>query len=86
MSKDFNRYQQSKALNKARKIVKRWYRFSKPDEEAVEKHARRIRDNRQVCSCHMCGNPRTSVYAKGKGKLTIQEIKQHERDRTEDCE
>jgi hypothetical protein len=71
--KNFRRDQDLLALNKAR-IIARSYTYDR-DEKTIEKIAHRIKKNRQACSCHMCGNPRRSVYAKGKSKLTIQERK-----------
>ncbi len=69
MSKQFNRFQEWKALKKAIKIVTAW------GVSDIDKKARRIKNNRHPCSCHMCRNPRTSSYSKGKEKLTIQERK-----------
>lgn len=72
MSKQFNRFQEWKALKKAISIVKGW---GLSDIEDIDKCSRRIKNNRHPCSCHMCRNPRTSSYSKGKEKLTIQERK-----------
>ena len=50
------------------------YKFGWTEEEKA-KHQRKIAENRQVCSCHMCRNPRHSAFHKGKEKLTMQERK-----------
>lgn len=75
MSKEYNRSQSEKALQKARKLARR---FIPNDPESAEKNAHRMRDNRKICSCNMCRNPRHSIYYKGKGKLTLQELKARE--------
>lgn len=75
MSKAYNRHQAEKALKKARKLATR---FIPNDPVAAEKNAHRMRDNRKPCSCNMCRNPRRSIYYKGKGKLTLQELKARE--------
>jgi hypothetical protein len=44
--------------------------------------ARKNKDHLAACSCDMCRNPRTSKAAKGKDKLTRQELRalgEHER-------
>lgn len=37
-----------------------------------------LADNITVCSCHMCRNPRRSVFHTGLDKLTMQERRFHE--------
>lgn len=37
--------------------------------------SRALRNTTSLCSCHMCGNPRHSVYSKGDTRLTMQERK-----------
>lgn len=37
--------------------------------------SRVLRNTTKLCSCHMCGNPRHSVYSKGDKRLTMQERK-----------
>jgi len=71
MSREDNREQAAKAKGKAKRIASRFVSF--PDE--IEWLACRMRDNRKLCSCNMCGNPRRSKSHRGKGKLTLQEIK-----------
>lgn len=80
------RFQQWKALKKARKIVESWYRFRKQDTETIEKQARKIRDHRKSCSCYMCRNPRRPDYNKKLAKLTIQELKQIDKQRMNEIE
>ena len=43
--------------------------------EDHEKIARIEANHGKLCSCHMCRNPRTSDWTKGKEKLTLQEHK-----------
>lgn len=75
MSREYNRQQSSKALQKARTIANRLVRFTPNPSAIVEKMACRLRDNRTPCSCDMCCNPRRSKFTHGRDKLTLQERK-----------
>jgi hypothetical protein len=75
VSKEYNRRQDERALVKATRIVKSWFRHVECKENDIETRANRIKKNRAKCSCHMCRNPRTSKFTKGKERLTIQERK-----------
>lgn len=75
MSREYNRRQHSKALQKARTLATRLVRFTPNPAGVVEKMAHRLRDNRTPCSCDMCCNPRRSKSIHGRDKLTLQERK-----------
>lgn len=45
----------------------------KTSDEEREKHIKKMAENRQKCSCHMCRNPRRSDFYSGEEKLTMQE-------------
>lgn len=75
MSREYNRQQSSKALQKARMLANRLVRFTPNPSAIVEKMAHRLRDNRTPCSCDMCCNPRRSKFTHGRDKLTLQERK-----------
>ena len=51
--------------------------FWKTEEDKFQ-HQRKLAENRKLCSCHMCRNPRRSAWYKGEGKLTMQEKKMKE--------
>jgi hypothetical protein len=62
----------------ARKVFSSWSWFGKDTEKHrkwVEEMVRTHADNMQSCSCPMCCSPRSSIYHKGKDKLTMQERK-----------
>jgi hypothetical protein len=65
------RKQQAKFKNRARKIAKEIIGDENP--EKIEDFANHIVDNRAVCSCQMCRNPRHSSFNRGDAKLTKQE-------------
>ena len=48
--------------------------FPLPYEEVIAEACRRA-DNFQVCSCHMCGNPRRDFWTCADERMTVQERK-----------
>ena len=74
------RFHDARMLKHAKRVIDSWYWCAEDRER--EKHlfhlwARQQRDNMQVCSCAMCGNPRRG-YWNGKERLTIAERKNEE--------
>ena len=51
-----------------------------PPDYNREKHIKKMAENRQMCSCDMCCNPRHSGFAKGE-TLTMQERRMLEYDK-----
>jgi hypothetical protein len=64
-----------RAVNKANRIAKIVFGGNSKHntEQARQKFARKIRDNRHACSCPCCRNPRTSKLVKGWERMTMQE-------------
>lgn len=79
MSLSYNRHKDRVSLERARVRVKlenrKWDPSTTDDIDKLEKRARHLKDTPHPCSCHMCRNPRTSDWTKGKEKLTLQERK-----------
>ena len=59
---------------KAASIAKSMF-YPDYDEEWIKRFVCTHADNLAACSCSMCGNPRRSAFAKGKEKLTLQELR-----------
>ncbi len=90
MSLPFNRHEDQKAYNRAFKRVKnennKWDGSHPRDWKQIQMRARHLKDTPHPCSCNMCGNPRRSGWTRGKGKLTLQEIKATTKDKYQDNE
>jgi len=73
----FRRAQKSRFKNKARGIAKEFFRDSRRSrtevDDLAEDWARHNADNRQPCSCMMCGNPRSTL-----DEPTVQELRENE--------
>jgi putative IMPACT (imprinted ancient) family translation regulator len=67
------RFEREKAIEKTRQVS---HAFHFLDEEARDKWVTHNYKHRKNCSCVMCGNPRH--HAKGKGRLTLAELRQEE--------
>jgi hypothetical protein len=65
-------------------LVKRYTKVAQSwNVDSPEETGRKMKDHPKLCSCAMCGNPRNSNLYRGKGKLTKQELKQIDREKSE---
>lgn len=62
------------AYRRAVKYLQRDYWYQQHPEMLIE-HAKRRADNFKVCSCHMCGNPRRSLWVSSEERMTMGERK-----------
>ena len=54
-------------------LTLKWYADNQ--EEKFKKLVNRLCENRKICSCEMCGNPRRNGYAKMSDRYSLQEKK-----------
>lgn len=66
------RHHHERMFNKVKKFGVYQDGFWSSEEEKLG-HQKKLVENRKLCSCEMCCNPRRSDWYKGKGKLTMQE-------------
>lgn len=68
------RHHRRRMMNKVKKF--NWIEGNNP--EHTKKRIRQIADNRKICSCEMCCNPRHSEWYNGTTKKTMQERRMDE--------
>jgi hypothetical protein len=62
------RHHHARILARTRRIVRRWF-SDNPDPAAIDRCARKLRDNLKFCTCHACRNPRWDGFP------TVQELR-----------
>ena len=68
-SRALRRHHRARMKRRAQTVLKKWGYPDHTDARDVGRHA----DNLAICSCHMCGNPRRTVWTKN--PFTLQEIR-----------
>lgn len=82
-SRGERRHHHDRMIDRVRKFS--WLQpkpWDSPDYD-IEKHIKKVAENRKKCSCEMCCNPRHSGFAKGE-RLTMQERRMKEYERYEE--